>query len=121
VIIGFGVAAVPLAAVGALVTTPICSAVAHADSVAYLTNVTVAPGYNFPNAEAALAYGNAICETVGMGATYADIMEGAQRDFASSDEFQHSYLVTQAVGELCQAQIWRLRQSADGYRLVSAP
>jgi hypothetical protein len=47
VIIGFGVAAVPLAAVGALVTTPICSAVAHADSVAYLTNVTVAPGYNF--------------------------------------------------------------------------
>jgi hypothetical protein len=56
-----------------------------------------------------------------MGATYADIMDGAQRDFASSDEFQHSYLVTQAVGELCQAQIWRLRQSADGYRLVSAP
>ena len=30
---------------------------AHADQVAYLVNVTVRPGYNFANADAALAYG----------------------------------------------------------------
>ena len=30
---------------------------AHADEVAYLVNVTVRPGYNFADANAAIAYG----------------------------------------------------------------
>ena len=37
---------------------------AHADQVAYLVNVHVRPGYNFPNAEAALGYGYSICDRV---------------------------------------------------------
>jgi hypothetical protein len=37
---------------------------AHADQVAYLVNVHVRPGYNFPNAEAALGYGYSIFATV---------------------------------------------------------
>ena len=88
---------------------------AHADAVAYLVNVTVRPGYNFSDAEAALAYGNSICDRVRAGERYAQIMGEVEKDFDTSDEYQASYLISQAVGELCPAQIWQLRQSAAGY------
>ena len=88
---------------------------ARADAVAYLVNVTVRPGYNFPNAEVALSYGNSICDRVGAGESYAQIMDGVKNDFSTSDEYQASYLISQAVGELCPARIWQLRQSAAGY------
>ena len=88
---------------------------AHADAVAYLVNVTVRPGYNFPNADAALAYGNSICDKVRAGERYAQIMTEVKNDFSTSGEYQASYLISQAVGELCPAQIWQLRQSAAGY------
>jgi len=35
---------------------------------------------------------------------------------AAADYYQASYLIAQAVGELCQAQIWQLRRSAAGYQ-----
>ena len=35
-------------------------------------------------------------------------------DFATSDDFQASYLLSQASQELCPTQIWQLRQSAAG-------
>jgi hypothetical protein len=38
-----------------------------------------------------------------------------KNDFSTSDEYQAAYLINQAVGELCPAQIWQLRQSAAGY------
>ncbi|MGZ4583506.1 MAG: DUF732 domain-containing protein [Mycobacterium sp.] len=88
---------------------------AQADAVAYLVNVTVRPGYKFSNADAALAYGNGICDKVRVGERYAKIMTEVKEDFSNSDEFQASYLISQAVGELCPAQIWQLRQSAAGY------
>ena len=44
------VACAAVAAAAALAPAPI----AHADVVAYLVNVHVRPGYNFPNADAAL-------------------------------------------------------------------
>ncbi|OBG26562.1 DUF732 domain-containing protein [Mycobacterium sp. E3198] len=102
----------PLAVAGFLWTGP---PPAHADVVAYLVNVTVRPGYNFPDAEAALAYGNGICDRVRAGERYAQILTGVKKDFGTSDEYQAGYLVGQAVGELCPAQIWQLRQSAAGY------
>jgi ribosomal protein S17E len=40
-------------------------------------------------------------------------------DFNTNDEFQASYLISQAANELCPAQIWQLRNSAAGY--VAAP
>jgi hypothetical protein len=49
------------------------------------------------------------------GERYAQIMGEVKRDFSTSDEYQASYLISQAVGELCPAQIWQLRQSAAGY------
>ena len=82
----------------------------HADTVAYLVNVTVRPGYNFPNADAALGYGNAVCDKVRSGEPYAQIVADVKSDFRTSDEYQASYLISQAVGELCPAQIWQLRQ-----------
>ncbi|MFZ1175218.1 MAG: DUF732 domain-containing protein [Mycobacterium sp.] len=88
---------------------------AHADPVAYLVNVTVRPGYNFPSADAALAYGYRVCDKVRAGEPYGQIMTEVKNDFNTSDEYQASYLISQAVGELCPAQIWQLRQSAAGY------
>ena len=38
---------------------------ARADSVGYLVNVTVRPGYNFANADAALSSGYGLCDQIG--------------------------------------------------------
>lgn len=101
------------ASTGVVVSTG--SPAAHADAVAYLVNVTVRPGYNFADAATALAYGNGICEKVRAGEPYAQLISEVKSDFDTSDEYQASYLIGQAVGELCPAQIRQLRQSAAGY------
>jgi hypothetical protein len=88
---------------------------AHADVVAYLVNVTVRPGYNFPNADAAVGYGNSICDRVSAQMPYGQLVEQVKADFNTADYYQGAYLINQAVNELCPAQIWQLRQSAGGY------
>jgi len=90
-----------------------------ADDVAYLVNVTVRPDYGFSNAADALAYGRRVCAKIVDGHPYGELVRDAKADFTTSDEFQASYLIAQAVNELCPAQIWTLRQSAAGYRLSS--
>jgi hypothetical protein len=85
---------------------------ARADTVAYLVNVTVRPGYNFANADAALNYGHGICDKVSQGRTYAQVIGDIRADFNTADEYQASYLISQAVNELCPALIWQLRKSA---------
>jgi hypothetical protein len=85
---------------------------ARADTVAYLVNVTVRPGYNFANADAALNYGHGICDKVSQGHTYAQVIGDIKADFNTADDYQASYLISQAVNELCPAQIWQLRKSA---------
>src|SRR5689334_5190784 len=90
---------------------------ANADVVAYLVNVHVRPGYNFPNADAAIGYGNSICDRVAAKMSYAQLVEQVKADFNTADYYQGAYLINQAVNELCPAQIWQLRQSAAGYRL----
>jgi Protein of unknown function (DUF732) len=89
---------------------------ARADSVAYLIDVTVRPGYNFANAEAALGYGYQLCDKVSQGRTYADLIGDVKSDFQTADEFQASYLIDKAVNELCPAQIWQLRRTAAHYQ-----
>nr|WP_051073930.1 DUF732 domain-containing protein [Mycobacterium sp. JS623] len=89
---------------------------ARADVVAYLVNVHVRPGYSFPTANAALGYGYGICDKVSAGRAYAQVMGEVKADFETSDEYQASYLINQAVNELCPAQIWQLRNSAAHYR-----
>ncbi|OBK26408.1 DUF732 domain-containing protein [Mycobacterium asiaticum] len=85
---------------------------AHADTVAYLVNVTMRPGYDFANADAALSYGHALCDKVAQGRRYAQVLGDIESDFATADEYQASYLLSQAVNELCPALIWQLRKSA---------
>jgi hypothetical protein len=100
-------AAASLAALGAVATPT-----ARADTMAYLVNVTVRPGYNFASPDDALAYGYRLCDKVGAGRRYADIIGDIQTDFHTSDGYQASYLISQAVNELCPALIWQLRNSA---------
>lgn len=88
----------------------------HADAVAYLLNVTVRPGYNFANSDAAIAYGNGVCAKIAAGSSYGQIMGDVKADFANPDEYQASYLISQAANELCPALIWQLRKSAAHYR-----
>jgi hypothetical protein len=104
------VAACAAAGVGLAAAQP-----ARADSVGYLVNVTVRPGYNFPNADAALSYGYGLCDKIGSGVSYGQLVNTIKSDFATSDEFQASYLLSQASQELCPTQIWQLRESAAGY------
>lgn len=85
---------------------------ANADQVAYLVNVTVRPGYNFPNADAALAYGYGICDKINSGMPYRQLINDIKRDFHTDDEFHASYLTSQAANELCPASIWQLRNAA---------
>jgi len=87
---------------------------ARADAVAYLVNVTVRPGYNFASTDHALSYGHGICDKVGAGRAYAQIAGDIWADF-NINEYQASYLITQALNELCPALIWRLRNSAAHY------
>jgi hypothetical protein len=98
------------------VATVAVSPCARADVVAYLVNVHVRPGYNFPNADAALTYGYGICDKVAAGRGFPQVMADVRADFNTSDDYQASYLVSQAVNELCPAQIWQLRNSAAHYQ-----
>jgi hypothetical protein len=56
------------------------AAPARADVTAYLVNVTVRPGYNFANADAAIAYGQGICDKIASGRSYAQIMGDVKSD-----------------------------------------
>lgn len=89
---------------------------ARADAVAYLVNVTVRPGYHFANAADALAYGHGICGGVSAGHVYQRIVADVKDDIDTNDDYQASYLISQAVGELCPSLIWRLRSTAAHYR-----
>jgi hypothetical protein len=89
---------------------------ARAASVAYLIDVTVRPGYDFANTEAALGYGYQLCDKVFAGRRYADLIGDVKADFQTDDEFQASYLIDKAVNELCPAQIWQLRRTAAHYQ-----
>ncbi|GAC1652070.1 MAG: hypothetical protein NVS4B6_28390 [Mycobacterium sp.] len=108
-------AAALLALGGFALPTPAASA----DAVAYLVNVTVRPGYNFANADQALAYGHEVCDKIAAGRQAgrpdAQPVGDIKSDFNMADEFQASYVITQAANELCPAQIWKLRNSAAGY------
>ncbi|WP_238396518.1 DUF732 domain-containing protein [Mycolicibacterium sp. CBMA 234] len=92
-----------------------CGPVAQADSVAYLVNVTMRPGYNFPNPSAALDYGYGVCDKIANREGFAQLLGDVKNDFNTTDEYQAQYLVTQAANELCPAQIPQLRSSAAHY------
>ena len=88
---------------------------AKADTVSYLANVTVRPGYNFANADQAVAYGYGVCDKFATGRTYAQVIGDIKADFNTANEYQASYLIAQSAQELCPAHIGQVRNSAAGY------
>jgi hypothetical protein len=46
---------------------------------------------------------------------FAQVVSDVMADFQTSDDYQATHLITQAVNELCPALIWQLRRSAAGY------
>lgn len=83
--------------------------------IEYTYNVTVRRHFDFPNNDA-IGYGWEICDKVISGTPYAGVMADVKRDVFPSDDQAANYLVSYAVGILCPAQIWQLRNSAAGYR-----
>ena len=82
--------------------------------VEYVYNVMVRRHYEFPNNDA-IGYGFGICDKVTRGEPYAAVMGDVKNETLPNDEFAANYLVSYAVGILCPAQIWALRNSAAGY------
>jgi len=106
----FGARAIGVIALAAttLDLAPPASAV-PAPEVEFTYNVVFRRHYNFPNNDA-IGYGYGICDKVGRGAPYATVMAEVK------DEQSANYLVSNAVGILCPASIWKLRNSAAGYQ-----
>ncbi len=86
-----------------------------APEVEYMYNVAVRRHYNFPNNDA-IGYGYGICNKVTGGEGYPQLMGDVKNDVTPNDEFATDFLVSYAVDILCPAQIWQLRNSAQGYR-----
>lgn len=97
-----------------LLTAPHAEAV-PAPEVEYTYDVVVRRHFDFPNNDA-LGYGFGICDKVKQGVPYAGVMADVKRDVFPNDEDAANYVVSYAVGILCPAQIWLLRNSAQGYR-----
>jgi Protein of unknown function (DUF732) len=83
--------------------------------VEYTYNVIVRRHFDFPNNDA-IGYGFAICDKVSRGVGYSAVMGDVKRDVFPNDEQAANYVVSYAVGILCPAQIWPLRNSAAGYQ-----
>jgi hypothetical protein len=86
-----------------------------APEVEYTYDVVARRHYEFPGNDA-LGYGYGTCDKVVRGESYANVMADVKADVLPNDEFAANYLVSNAVGILCPAQIWQLRNSAAGYR-----
>jgi hypothetical protein len=99
---------------GALLSAPSARAV-PAPEVEYTYNVTVRRHYAFPHNDA-LGFGWRICDNVQNGASYRQVMSDVKHDVVPNDEASANYLVSYAVGILCPAQIWQLRNSAAHYQ-----
>lgn len=97
-----------------LIHAPLAAAVPGPE-VEYVYNVMVRRHYDFPGNDA-IGYGFGICDKVTRGEPYAAVMGEVKTEVLPNDEFAANYLVSNAVGILCPAQIWQLRSTAAGYR-----
>jgi Protein of unknown function (DUF732) len=106
---------VAAAAVGAVPLAPAPRAYAAPNpEVEYVYDMTVRRQYNFPNNDS-LAYGHGICDRLGQGEGYGQLVGDVKRDVTPSDQFAANYVVGYAVNLLCPELIWQLRNSSGGY------
>jgi hypothetical protein len=83
--------------------------------VEYTYDVVVRRHFDFPNNDA-IGYGYGVCDKVTQGEPYAQVLGEVKADVLPNDEQAANYVVSNAVGILCPAQIWQLRNSAAGYQ-----
>jgi hypothetical protein len=107
---------VAAAATGGLVLAAPRAYAAPNPEVEYVYDMTVRRQYNFPNNDA-LAYGHGVCDKVGHGEEYGQVIDDVKRDVTPNDQFAANYVVGYAVNLLCPELIWQLRNSAGGYYL----
>ena len=108
-------AVLAVAAGGAPLTMAASANSAPAPETEYVYDVVVRRHYGFPNNDA-LSYGHGICDKVGSGEGYGQVMGDVKNDVTPSDEFAANYLVSYSVNLLCPELIWQLRNSAAGYQ-----
>jgi hypothetical protein len=106
-------AAVAVSALSLVVAPP--AVAVPGPEVEYVYNVVARRHFAFPDNDA-IGYGFGICDKVTRGEPYAAVMGDVKRDVLPNDEGAANYLVSYAVGILCPAQIWALRNSAAGYQ-----
>jgi Protein of unknown function (DUF732) len=109
------IAAVSMSGSTTLGVVPSATA-APAPEMEYVYDVTMRRHYNFPNPGDAVGCGYGICDKVGRGNSYAQVMDDVKLEVAPADEASANYLVSYAVNLLCPALIWQLRNSAAGYQ-----
>jgi hypothetical protein len=104
-------------ALGAVTQTlaPPTALAAPGPEVEYTYNVMVRRHFDFPNNDA-IGYGFSICDKVGRGESYSKVMGDVKSDVFPNDEQASNYVVSYAVGILCPAQLWQLRNSSAGYQ-----
>jgi hypothetical protein len=100
---------------GAVLMAPPQAHAVPSPDVDYLYNVTVRRAYTFPNGDA-IGYGHGICDKVGSGESFAQVMGNVKSDVTPNDEFAANYLISNAVSQYCPEQIFQLRNSAAGYQ-----
>jgi hypothetical protein len=54
-----------------------------------------------------------VCDRVATKIRYNDLVNQVGAELDTSDPYQSTYLINQAVNELCPANIWQLRQSVS--------
>jgi hypothetical protein len=108
----FAVAGLVLSAV-AQAPTPVARAV-PAPEVEYAYDVVFRRHYDFPDNDA-IGYGYGICDKVRSGEGYPQVIGEVKNDIMPNDEASANYLISNAVGILCPAQISQLRNTAAGY------
>ena len=100
---------------GLLLAPPPRTYAAPTPEVEYVYDVVVRRQYGFPNNDA-LSYGHGVCDKVGRGEGYGQVIGDVKRDVTPNDQFAANYLVGYAVNLLCPELIWQLRNSAGGYQ-----
>ncbi|MEE6176084.1 DUF732 domain-containing protein [Mycobacterium sp. 050134] len=81
----------------------------------FLYDVSVRRQYHFPNNDP-VRYGHIVCDKVGSGEGYGQVMGDVRGEVTPNDEAATNYLVSYAVNLLCPELIWQLRKSAAGYQ-----
>jgi len=88
---------------------------APAPEVEYVYDVMVRRHYNFADPTEAVKYGYGICDKVGRGEGYAQVIGDVKNDVFPNDDFAANYLISYAVDLLCPGLIWQLRNSSAYY------